>query len=300
MYIFIYYNRGVVDMDEIIKTITQWDNKDNEDYLYASNQFSFILDGSTGLKKFNIFEGESDARWFANLLGNELKAKLHSNDSISNILVESLSQIRNQYTYHLKLLGMDMTSLNKVELPTASITVLRFNGKEIEYYQLGDCTTVLYYRDDTVEILHDDSVSVKDKSVIKSLIKYSYETGLSPRDCLPKIHPQLVENRNEYNTASGYWILDLYGTGIENAEQKIIPLENISSIAMMTDGFASVVDTVKLFDNYKELIKAMSKTPLNEIVDNLFEILENDVLLEKYPRFKLKDDASAIWQLLEK
>ena len=103
-----------------------------------------------------------------------------------------------------------------------------------------------------------------------------------------------MKNRNKKNTEHGYWIFDPTGIAIKYATTVKFSCNEIKSIALMSDGFYYISMFEKFCDSYK-IIEALKNHPAERLIDDVFEKLEKDEKLDKYPRFKIYDDASVVF-----
>jgi len=62
----------------------------------------------------------------------------------------------------------------------------------------------------------------------------------------------------------------------------------------MSDGFASLVYDYKFYDPH-ELVQAIARKGLASLIDEIRRIESEDINCLRYPRFKVSDDASALW-----
>lgn len=286
-------------MDKHVKIVTQWDNPKNEDYVFAGDKYAFVLDGSSGLKNFNISSGQSDARWLTHTLGKRLAEALASDETIGKILHREIECLRQEYIASLKSVGLHLDELESSGTPSAAITVMRWQRGMMEFYQLGDCTAIFKWRDGRQSVFFDTRISALDNIAIEQLTETSRKNNISCKEGLPLIRETLIAHRCKKNKPDGYWILDLSGDGINHGDTAEYPLDQIESIAIMSDGFADMVTTVPIYQGYDQLLDAMEREDLGDMVAKLYNMLEADETLTKYPRFKLMDDSSAVWKMLQ-
>lgn len=272
------------------KNISRQGVNSNEDCAFSCEQFIFVADGATGLTNKKYTNCESDARWFTQRLGVLLQERLYNTDkTIGNIVSEIINELRAEYDVFLSGEECDI-----VAMPSSGISILRLNGEKIEIFQLGDCMTMLLKKDDTVEVFIEEALPKLDAEVIQNIVKISYEKKITCSDALVYVKDQLIHNRKKLNKPDGYWTLDLSGVGIDNAYENSFPVCEMRAAAVMTDGFAEITDLFKLYD-YSTLMKKFESEDLETLCDELFKAQDTDPTLDKYPRFKLRDDTSVAW-----
>ena len=169
---------------------------------------------------------------------------------------------------------------------------------KIEFYGLGDCTGAVKMKDGNVEVLKDTRLCALDGGVIERMEELHRETGISVLEAKEECNDLLLNNRNKRNKEGGYWILDLSGVGIEHAITCSWPIESVKTMFACSDGFAQLVDTFGIYENYKELMEATQSVSLLSLCDTLFDAQNNDPEANEFPRFKLRDDTSCLWGII--
>ena len=265
-------------------------NSANEDYAFACEQFAFVIDGSSGLTSKKYTDRESDAQWFSHSLGILLQTRLHD---IGKPIKDIVSEITNELCTQFKrfLAGAEYDLL---DMPSACLSVLRAKGDKIEFFQLGDCVTIILKTNGEIDVFLDDSVLKLDNAVVSNVLKISREKSIPYADALIYGKEQLIHNRKKLNTPGGYEILELIGAGIEHAYTSNFSGYNIKAVSILSDGFAEIVDLYELYD-YKTLMNKMETCDLNLLCDELFAAQNKDYTMGKYPRLKHRDDSSAVW-----
>ena len=62
----------------------------------------------------------------------------------------------------------------------------------------------------------------------------------------------------------------------------------------MSDGYFAALEVYKMMKNYSEFQDILINGGCAKVVKGMFIIQENDKDFNKYPRFKFRDDASAV------
>ncbi|MFY9297460.1 MAG: protein phosphatase 2C domain-containing protein, partial [Limnochordia bacterium] len=232
----------------------------------------------------------SDARWFAQRLGALLQVRLRDVSlDIAEVLHQVTAELSAEYTRYLSNAKPD-----PLAAPSASLSIFRLRGEVIELFQLGDCLSIVTEINGRIETFLDDAVSKLDNAVIQHVLDVSRRKNISFSEALVYGQDMLIQNRNKRNTPDGYWVLDLSGVGIQHAVTRRFPTDEIHSLAVMSDGFAEIVSLYKLYD-HQSLMKRMEECSLESLCDELFKVQAQDLTMEKYPRLKFRDDASAAW-----
>ncbi len=247
-----------------------------------------VVDAATGLNKTNVTGDVSDASWFSNSTVKFFAEELKSDNTT---LSEALHRTTEKTRASLEQFGC----ASEENFPSASFIAARISEAEVEILSVGDCTAIIEFNNGRkCAILHDDSVTRLDNVVIQTLLSKRQESGENIKAILPRVSDLLIANRAKRNTDGGYWILDPTGKAIPHADEIKYKADEIQSITLMSDGFACITDIYNSL-NTESLPDLLRSTDASELVDQVFAALECDNTFNKYPRFKLKDDASVVY-----
>lgn len=261
--------------------------KVNEDSCgYKDNTF-WVLDGATGLNKRNFTDDVSDAHWYSSWWDSYLQENVRQEKSIEEMMLDGIDKIRNAY----KLYCGDSV-LEKIDLPSASITLVRLVDDELEYFILGDCKLYVDYGE-KLEIIHDDSVSKLDEQVFNAMLSIENFYSLDLHESLSQVSDQIISNRMKNNTSDGYWILSFDENAVKNAKKGKIKIDENTRFMIASDGYYSYSDKYKLVDE-RLLLDATFKNGIEKIVESLRNFESDSEKIRKIPRFKDKDDCTCL------
>lgn len=262
----------------------------NEDRIGYGKDFIFVIDGATGLRGVNIMGERSDAEWFSRRLAEELQIYLQDDRlSIQEILYQSLERIRKEY-----FLSLQCHPGLTPDYPSAGIVIFRERNGYLESFRLGDCVGVIRYKSGKIALMKEENLVKLDKYAIQCQVNIARMNGITVREARPLINDVLIKNRDKLNTPGGYWILEPNGVGIPYGEHRKFDLNKVESISCMSDGYFAALETYKLMKNYTEFQDILINGGCANVVRKMFTIQENDMDYNKYPRFKFRDDASAV------
>ncbi|WML36697.1 protein phosphatase 2C domain-containing protein [Clostridium sp. OS1-26] len=264
-------------------------NKNNEDIVFASSFYGWVIDGATGLAKKNITGCTSDAAWFVKAWDEYLKKNIDNMSlTLKQIINNGMEFVEREF-YKL-----DKTnSIDKLSIPSASIALIRINNNKIEYFLLGDCTLIAENVDGKHIKIKDKSVEKLDGIAIEELKGYMKEDGLNFNEARNRVSDLLIKHRLLKNTPKGYWVLEFNREAIDNAIVGELEFEQYKKVLLMSDGFAAIADVYKHIE-HSSIIGAVEKLGLNRVYEIIREIENEDIDMKKYPRLKVGDDASAI------
>lgn len=260
----------------------------NEDIAYASDFCGWIIDGATGLNNKILTPSDSDAKWYAEQWHGYLLKNISNMDiDLKTMISNGIDIIKEQFYNEICASRVD-----KLDIPSGCIAVIRLRNDKIEYFVLGDCL-ILYKKGNTSLIIQDDKLKKFDGEVIKLISKLMSEGQTFP-EARQRVKNQLIRNRLLRNTSEGYWVLEFDKSTVDNAVYGEIEDINPIKLLLMSDGFYSICDTFNLIE-YNDLITAVEDKGL----EYLYRILRNTENLDSecvmYPRLKKSDDSSAVF-----
>lgn len=261
-------------------------DNENEDCVYLCDDFGFVMDGATGLLKENITNCVSDAKWYVEEFKNFLIKNLKTKKNLKEIMKDGITYVSNTYN------NIEGATSVKSK-PSSGIALFRKNENNIEYFILGDCQLIIKDKKDIITKLQLNDLPKLDNINIGRMVKIAKEKNINVIDARPLINDYLVETRLTQNTNNGYWILADDINAVDHALHGTLNLKDIKQIIGLTDGFSQLYEVFKVF-TYEELVNLINnkKISLDNLYNTLFTLQENDSNCNRYPRFKIRDDAS--------
>ena len=230
----------------------------------------------------NNMEAGSDAYWLAGRTAEILEKELGNNKkSLPDILYSAMSILKSEWVG------------NDSEMPSCGISIFRINEDKIEYFGLGDCYASAVFNNGEFLKWIEKDLTILDEKALSEMCYLSKTKGISMVDARKEISDILAKHRNMRNREGGYWCLDPSGTGISHGRQAVFSAEDCKSLFLCSDGFYQLVG-FNYFNDVRELHQAAEKKSLECIMNTLFSLQEQDYEMTKLPRFKFRDDASAI------
>ena len=259
----------------------------NEDRLFVSEDFAFVLDGATSLTKEKYSSFNSDAEWCAEWWQNYLRQAMKSNIPLCDIVREGIKK-------HIK----DFKALAKnnpiTDFPSTTIAaVRRVNGK-LELYVLGDSILLFKTKAGFTFHISEARVDFIDKTNISILLDKAKKEKLSLAQTGKKYPEYVLDGRMRKNLKFGYSILSNDVKAADNAIYTFIDEELIDKMFILSDGFSQVFDTVKFLTENEFVNKINCRKDAEKVYAKLYKLQEKDKLCYKYPRLKLRDDASLV------
>lgn len=266
--------------------------KVNEDSFGYDVDCAWVLDGATGLngKRLVAEEGSSDAQWYCRTFCQYLKETLPQSDKP---LTEIFSQgVKIVWAEFERRAGH---TVQREDVPCAAGTAVRIKEGFLEYICVADCCLLVRYQDGTVKEFLDDTICVLDRQSMAMAAEIARKKGLRVSQCRQDIMPRLRRVRMTMNTPEGYIALaDNPNTVLKTVSGKI-PLEQIKDVCMVSDGFSEYYNMFSLADSLENFMDQVEKTPPEVLFDRLLAAQRADETLQKYPRFKMSDDATILY-----
>ena len=275
------------------KAVCQAGRLHNEDACYICDKFAFVIDGATGLYKEKFTPAETDAQWLAQRTAKLLSEALCDNDKeIQDILIDVTDKIYKEYLEQAgREVGEDMH-------PSAALHILRVRHGKMEFFGLGDCLTMVEKIDGTIVMIggHPFHQYLDDRT-IDLMVEISQKNGISIREAFlsDEVVALLRENRSYKNKEDGYPIYDLTGRGLNKAKYASFDLDEIVSVAIMSDGFSEMFSVYGIYKTPEEFMKALKSKSLEELLLKQCDVQNTDMDFNRWPRFKHRDDSAAVF-----
>ena len=243
----------------------------NEDFFWHNAETLVLLDGSTSL----VSAGGFDAVWFVRGFVRQFSEAI-AEKPLPEAVNHALDALYAEFT---EAVG---TAAGPEIFPSAAAMFFHLDGKTLQILNLGDCTALLFGA--APRKLYCDDVSRLDGLVIAELERLHHETGedISALVSRPEIREMLVRNRKQMNQPGGYRILSFGMPACTAADLTELPAADVSEIFAFSDGFSAMEPQIH------------PGCDLDALYTQLRSEESADCALNRHPRFKAHDDASAV------
>jgi hypothetical protein len=262
----------------------------NEDIARIHENLAWVIDGSSGLTSKKLTSGPTDARWFVEKVDESLLSRVDN----SILLEEILRQVIIQVSESFSKFTFDQ-NLYPYEYPSCSIAFIRLNGNKLDYLILGDITLAVRTKDNRITVFSDPTVGQLDSQVAVQIKAIQEREKVDFSEARERVRPWLRKNRSMMNNPGGYWVLGLDPAAIDHALVGSLILDGPTQALLASDGFARLVDTLKVFHNWNELFMFIETKGLASAFKRLRESEANDPECLRHPRLKVSDDATAVY-----
>ena len=242
-------------------------DKANEDWAAVSPYAAVVLDGVTVFEEANsgCIHGTP---WYVNQLGPRLLAAASTQDvSLQAALRDAISAVAD--------LHADTCDLNQVGAPSAAVAIVRIGEHSVEYLVLAD-VTILLDSADGLSVLSDERVAdtVNDLAGKES------------------VGAEVMKRRERYrNREGGYWVAAADPSVADHAKTGQIPLKGFGHAALMSDGVTRLVSPFEQTSWHGLLAAVLNSGPAS-VIRHVRSIEAADAQGERWPRFKVSDDAT--------
>lgn len=260
----------------------------NEDIVRVCKYGAWILDGSTGLNKKNLISKESDAKWYVSWWDKYLYENINKDKSLKTIVCEGIENIKQEY-----LSTLAGIKLEKLDMPSASVAIVKFYKDKVEYFLLGDCTIVINDTNENI-ILKDDGVCKFDNMIFEKMKKLNKNKSLSVKDKKDILLPYIIENRLKKNSEEGYWILEFDELAVEKSMHDYISINDELKLIISSDGFSCAYDRYNIF-SVENIIQIVEENGIEYVNDKVRKLEHEDKNGLIFPRFKESDDSSCAY-----
>lgn len=260
----------------------------NEDIVRVCKYGAWILDGSTGLNKKNLISKESDAKWYVSWWDKYLYENINKDKSLKTIVCEGIENIKQEY-----LSTLAGIKLEKLDMPSASVAIVKFYKDKVEYFLLGDCTIVINDTNENI-ILKDDGVCKFDNMIFEKMKKLNNNESLSVKDKKDILLPYIIENRLKKNSEEGYWILEFDELAVEKSMHDYISINDELKLIISSDGFSCAYDRYNIF-SVENIIQIVEENGIEYVNDKVRKLEHEDKNGLIFPRFKESDDSSCAY-----
>ena len=287
--------------------------KPNEDSFAYLDGAALVIDGATPLGP-PLLPGQSDAAWIAQFGARRLAAHLKDGDQPLEALKHALEDAERSFAglarapvsekWQLPCAAMMMavelsrhrvpplrqTTLEEELPPQGSLTSKR--SSEIEFLWFGDCAALIEQKGQ-VEIVGEAIKNRKEESerAKRAAQKKNLSSALGVNR--PEIEPLLRAARNRINSG-GNWLFSPDPRAAKHVSRRTVRVEDGTRLLLVSDGFLALISDYHAYDA-PGLIKAAAEKGLATLGEELRAIERKDAGGSRFFRFKVSDDATALY-----
>lgn len=248
----------------------------NEDLVGWHGSLAWVVDGATPVTP-NLIDPASDARWLAERVDASLRGV--AADGSAPSVADIVRLVALDIDEELRRAGFP----NEALPPACSLGLVRIESDEVTLAIVGDA---LVYADGPGQLLDDSRFGRNEK---RSRSDHGDRASISSAD----VRDDIAVRRRRYIYGPGdMYVLSRSPRVALGVRSKTLQRARAGGILMMSDGFARLVDTYRVFSDYSSLYKFVR----HEGLEAAYETLRAHERRSggSSANFKKADDASAV------
>lgn len=262
-----------------IEKLTRKSHYYNEDRFLINKDFIMVMDGATSLENSNL--------------------KPTGGSYLVNKLKKDLPKLKGNIFSRLNVISKNMydeisenNDINVKMLPSAGLAWVEFDKDDLVVHTIGDCeATIITKENKIIRIVINDLIKLDDKA-IEEMKEVSKKENISIKDSRVLINDTLIKHRMMMNTKNGYSIYCPCDKPDFKYSTNKFKISEIKEIYLYSDGFADAFTTFNIYNSHEEMFS--KNIDINKVVKKIAIKAFKDPLYNKYPRFKIIDDITAI------
>jgi len=254
-------------------------DRPNDDRAGTSRQLAWVIDGATDLGPPGLLGAEGGAAWIA--------ATAH--DAFATAEAQDM-RATCQTAFHAIAARFERDRTRAVEaaweLPKAAFAAARLSGETLEVARAADCA-ILQATSDRVWWCTEAPETAGETAAAAAL--GAGRSAQEPRDA------ELLADRRAHRGEADHAAIS--PDAAASARATTYGASRVMSgdeILLMSDGFLRLVTDFHLY-TAETLIEAVRVRGLAALAVELRDIEREDAACLRYPRFKVSDDATALW-----
>lgn len=286
-----------------VETYNQEGSKTNEDLVRVTDGAAWVLDGASGLTDRQLVaDAASDGRWYVQTFDDYLQSAIADTErTLAEIVRDGIDEMVDR-------LEQDMTvptantpetadieqAVTPLDLPAATIAIVRWSGDDLETYSLGDSTAFVRTGDDDHQYYHGDPNQF-DRLTVERVAELREEhPDASWQELRERVQPTVESIRRLREMPNGYWALGVNPVAARKGVTGRHDIENVDAAYLFTDGLWGLVPEFGVYDTWTDALDAMDTHGVEHVVARLREAERDDADLEAVPRLKCHDDVGVV------
>jgi hypothetical protein len=255
-------------------------DRENEDFVAATPDATVLLDGA-GVPAGSESGCVHGVPWYVRELGVALLTEMTQDaPSLARCLAASIDRVRSLHD--------GRCDVGHAGSPGATVVLVHRHGQMLDYLVLADSVLLLDRAEGGPLVITDDREARVGRELrrrMDSLATGTPEHAQAYRDYVETL-------RSLRNQPGGYWVASGDPAAAEQAVTGSIPLGEVRSIALLSDGASRLVDRFQLA-SWPELLHVLRTGGPHELIRRVRAAEDSDPRGERWPRGKHHDDATA-------
>ncbi|MGH3798961.1 MAG: protein phosphatase 2C domain-containing protein [Pseudonocardiaceae bacterium] len=253
----------------------------NEDWAGVTQCVAVVLDGlsTPSITGTGCSHG---VPWYVAQLGPRLLSTAeHTETPLTNSLAQAITEVAALHP---------QCDLTNPGTPSAAVGVVRRRPEAVDYLVLSDALVTLRSPAGLITRVTDNRVDQVAGEARNEALSAAIGSA-SHRKAVAKL---VDAQRPLRNTPQGYWVAAADPLAAEHAIAGSLPVDSVRDVALMTDGASRYVD---LFNSasWTETLDLLRLAGPDEVIRRVREQEKSDPDGQRWPRYKLADDATALY-----
>lgn len=254
----------------------------NEDTAHVSPTGVVVLDGLSAPTDLPMgcIHGTP---WFVRQLGTGLINLIGDNTvTLREALRTAILKVNN--------LHRDTCELDQEAVPASTVVMVRERGEVLDYLVLSDSVLVLDLGEDGIQTITDKRV----EEVAGTEMRAALQGPTGTPEHTARVSALVTVQRRLRNQPGGYWVAATNPAAADEAITGTISSAQVRQAALLTDGASRLVDSFGAL-SWAQLLDLLCAEGPAALIAHTREAELTDPVGERWPRFKLSDDATAAY-----
>lgn len=254
-------------------------HKPNDDRLGATANLAWVVDGATDMGEPGLLGAQGGAAWLATTASTSFAISDQSDmkSTCQSVFNRIEAQFENERTRE---------SVAAWEVPKAAFSAVQLFDDHLEIAWAADCPILHISGEDVSWCTGEPDTSAEIADAL------ALGPGIGAGD---RISGKALENRREHRAQSGHVALSSCARNSECATRySRISVAAGDELILMSDGFASLITDYEAY-SATGFVTAVRSVGFAVLAQEIRAIENADAACLRFPRFKVSDDATAMW-----
>ncbi|MFF9757422.1 hypothetical protein ACF1FC_32425 [Streptomyces sp. NPDC014344] len=254
----------------------------NEDTVHVSPTGVVVLDGLSAPKDLPMgcIHGTP---WFVRQLGTCLINLIGDNTvTLREALRTAIVKVND--------LHRGTCALDQEAVPASTVVMVRERGDVLDYLVLSDSVLVLDLGEEGIQTITDKRV----EEVASEEMRAALQGPTGTPEHAARVSALVTVQRRLRNQPGGYWVAATNPAAADEAVTGTISIAQVRQAALLTDGASRLVDSFGAL-SWAQLLDLLHDEGPAALIARTREAELTDPVGERWPRFKLSDDATAAY-----
>lgn len=251
----------------------------NDDRAGVQTRHAWVIDGATDLGEPGIVGPRGGAQWLAGVADRGFATA--AGDDVRTICEHVAGHLAHAWDQ-----DRVREPVAAWEMPSAAAWIGRLGDNELEFGWLADCCAYLLRGNEAIRLGPTIQSTSAETALAGQFVGRSVE---AERAVSPKL-----ETLREIRSRPGRRVLDVNPSFPARMTTASVSCRIGDELVLMSDGFSALIEDYGLLGE-KELAISLREEGLHGLANRLRAAEREDADCTRWPRFKVSDDATALW-----